>query len=327
MHGKTRSAAICLGLLLYLAVWAGSVPAESFSRLELDAERVVWDELVLQANKFTATLNVQIRLASLSAVVAQGALPKSPRGTPVQPSGPRLFRLVLNMGIDADFRAHVQISNEIWLDPIAAAVLGRIRLRQGQDDFKKTYRFTRQGVFRHRREPLNKKEISLEPEKWTDVKDSFYAYDLARLGCPQVSERLALLYILSAADLSETSGPLSLCIFDKRQLHRVTLRPQGLYPLMVDYFEKTVQNQVRKKGPIKALKIAVETQPMESDLKADEDFSLMGLHNGIVIYLDPVSRFPLQISGNIPVVGRTDLKLRQVQLKQKARAGAQPRQQ
>jgi len=314
MHCKARSAATCLGLLLWLVAWAGSAPAESFSRLELDAERVVWDELLLQAKKFTATLNVQIRLASLPAADAQGALPKSPRGTPVQPSGPRLCHLILNMGIDATFRDHVQILNEVWFDPRTAAVLGRIRLRQGQDDFKKTYRFTRQGVFRHRREPLNKKEIPLEPEKWTDIKDTFYAYDLARMGCPQVSERLALLYLLSAADLSENSGPLSLCVFGKRQLHRVTLRPQGLYPLTVDYLEKTVKNQVRKEGPVKALKIVVETRPMDSDLKADEDFSLLGLHKEIIIYLDPVSRVPLQISGNTPAAGRTDLNLRQVRL-------------
>ena len=314
MHCKTRSAATCLGLLLYLATWAGPAPAESLSRLELDAERVVWDELVLQAKKFTATLNVQIRLASLPAADAQGVLPISPRGTPVQPSGPRLYRLVLNMGIDSTFWDHVQILNEVWFDPKVAAVLGRIRLRQGQDDFKKIYRFTRQGVFRHRREPLNKKEIPLEPQKWTDVKDTFYAYDPARMGCPEVSERLVLLYILSAADLSENSGPLSLCVFGKRQLHRVTLRPQGLYPLTVDYLEKTVQNQVRKKGPVKALKIVVETRPMDTDLKSDEDFSLMGLHKEIIIYIDPVSRIPLQISGSTPAAGRTDLKLRQVQL-------------
>jgi len=289
MHCKIRSASTCLGLLLWLVAWAGSAPAESFFPLELDAERVVWNELVLQAKKFTATLNVQIRLASLPAADSQGVLPISPRGKPVQPS-------------------------EVWFDPKAAAVLGRIRLRQGQDDFKKTYRFTRQGVFRHRREPLNKKEIPLEPEKWTDVKDTFYAYDLARMGCPQVSERLVLPYLLSVADLFENSGPLSLCVFGKRQLHRVTLRPQGLYPLTVDYLEKTVQNQARKNGPVQALKIVVETRPMDTDLKADEDFSLMGLHKEIVIYIDPVSRVPLQISGNTPAAGRTDLTLRQVQL-------------
>jgi hypothetical protein len=53
----------------------------------------------------------------------------------------------------------------------------------------------------------------------------------------------------------------------------------------------------------------------------------MGLHKEIVIYIDPVSRVPLQISGNTPAAGRTDLKLREVQLKQKASAGVQPRQQ
>ncbi len=315
MHCKIRSAAKCLGLLLCLAVWTGPAAGESFSRLELDAGRVVWDELVLQAKKLTATLNARIRLASVPADDVQATLLKSPRGTPVQPSGPALFRLVLNMGIDATFHPHVQILNEVWFDPGTAAALGRIRLRQGQDDFKKKYRFTRQGVFRHRREPLNKKELLLDPEKWTDVKDSFYAYDLARLGCPRVSERLALLYILSAVDWSENSKPLSLCVFGKRQLHAVTLRPRGLYPLTVDYLEKTMQGEVLKKGPVQALKIIVETRPMDSTLKEDEDFSLMGLHKEIVIYIDPVSRLPLQISGNTPAAGRTDLKLRQVGLR------------
>jgi hypothetical protein len=41
----------------------------------------------------------------------------------------------------------------------------------------------------------------------------------------------------------------------------------------------------------------------------------MGLHKEIVIYIDPVSRLPLQISGNTPAAGRTDLKLRQVKLR------------
>ena len=316
MHTIIRSMAtgLGLGLLLYLAAGAGFAEAESTCDQPLDAGQVAWTELVLQAQKFTATLNAQIRLTAVPATQLGPALPKSPHGTPVPASGPDLCHLVLNMGIDATFRAHVQIVNEVWFNPGTAEALGRSRLRRGQDDFKKIYRFTRQGVFRHRREPLNKKERLLEPEKWTDVKDSFYAYDLPQLGCTFVSERLALLYILSMAHWAEDSKPLSLCVFGKRQLHRVTLRPRGLYPLTVDYFEKSAHGETRHQGPVQALKIVVETLPLDSTLKADEDFSLMGLHRELIIYIDPTLRIPLQISGSTPAAGRMDLKLRRVQL-------------
>jgi hypothetical protein len=300
--------------VLCLATWTGSAAAESACLQQSGVNRIAWTELALQAKKFTATLNARIRLTSIFAADIDPVLPKSPRGTPVQPSGSELCRLELNMRIHATLRSDVQIFNQVWFNPGTAEVVGRVRLRRGQDDFKKIYRFTRQGVFRHRWEPLNKKELLLKPEKWTDVKDSFYAYALPPLGCSRASERLALLYILSTANWSETSKPLSLCVFGKRQLHRVTLRAQGLYPLQVDYLEKTLQSQVRRNGLVRALKIAVETQPLDSTLKADEDFSLMGLHKEIIIYIDPVLRIPLQISGNTPAAGRMDLKLRQVQL-------------
>ena len=42
-------------------------------------------------------------------------------------------------------------SYQVWFDPDDATAFGRTRLRQGKDDFKKIYRFTQQGVFRHRR--------------------------------------------------------------------------------------------------------------------------------------------------------------------------------
>ncbi len=312
---QTKTRLIWLGLLLFFTARPGCVAAEAINRPQFDASRIVWNELAMQAKKFTATLDVQIRLAAVPAADITKKLPASPRGTPVQPSGSDLCRLELNMRIHAALRSDVRIFNQVWFDPGTAAALGRIRLRRGQDDFKKAYRFTRQGVFRHRREPLNKKEFLLEPRQWTDVKDSFYDYDLPRLGCSRVSERLALLYILSAGEWSESSEPLSLCVFGKRQLHRVTLRPRGLYPLTVDYLAKTMRGEVRQNGPVQALEIAVETRPLDSTLKADEDFSLMGLHKEIVIYIDPETRIPLQISGSTPAAGRMDLKLRQVEIR------------
>jgi hypothetical protein len=174
------------------------------------------------------------------------------------------------------------------------------------------YRFTDQGVFRHRIEPKNKKEASLEPAHWTAIKDSFYPYDLTRLGCPFVSERSLLVFILSAVDFSKNNDSLSLCVFGKRQLHRVQLQQQGLHPLSVVYIEKTQQATIRKEGTINTLKITITAEPMNSGLKEAENFSFLGFHSNIVIYLEPTSRLPIQASGDIPTIGTAQLKLKEV---------------
>ena len=174
------------------------------------------------------------------------------------------------------------------------------------------YRFTDQGVFRHRTEPKNEKEATLGPERWTDIKDSFYPYDLTRLGCSFVSERSLLVFILSAADFSDNNDPLSLCVFGKRQLHRVQLQAQGLHSLNVNYIEIKQQSTIRKQGTINALKIAITAEPMNSALKEAENFSFLGFHDNIVIYLEPTSRLPIQASGDIPTIGNAQLKLKKV---------------
>jgi hypothetical protein len=216
----------------------------------------------------------------------------------------------------------VNVHNNIWFNPEDAAALGRVRLRRGDDHFKKMYRFTHQGVFRHRIEPKNKKEASLEPGRWTDIKDSFYPYDLTRLGCPFVSERSLLIFILAAVDFSSNNDPLSLCVFGKRQLHRVCvfgkrqlhrvkLQKQGLYPLSVNYIEKK-QTSARKMGTINTLKITITAEPMDSELKQAENFSFLGFHSNIVIYIEPTSRLPVQAEGVIPTIGTAQLKLNEV---------------
>ncbi len=101
------------------------------------------------------------------------------------------------MAMNPAFGARVNVGNTVWFNPGDAAARGRYRLRRGEDDFEKTYRFARQGVFRRNREPQNNAERRLEPERWSRQVESFYPYDPERLGCPVVSDRLLLIYIVS----------------------------------------------------------------------------------------------------------------------------------
>jgi hypothetical protein len=155
---------------------------------------------------------------------------------PIPASGCR--KITVNTIINSMLQPPVKSVDHLWFDPQDATALGRDSLRQGDEDFKKVYRFTRQGVFRHQKEPKDPKEASKEPDQWTKVIDRFYAYDLDRLGCPNIVDRLLMTYIASASEMLDHNQPLSLCVFGKRQLFQVKLRPAGLQSIKINYIEK-----------------------------------------------------------------------------------------
>ena len=315
MKLNQRSSIFVILLALYGLFAIHTAGAQPISHFKLDSHRIPWSHLSYNAKNFWVEVSTDIHLRSITASELDTILLKSPKGTPIQPLTPKAAQMIINTTIDPRFRSPVNINNHIWFNPTDAAALGRIRLRRGEDDFKKMYRFTEKGVFRHRREPKNRKEASLAPEKWTDVKDSFYPYDLTRLDCPVVTERSLLIYILSAVDFSKIYNPISLCVFGKRQLHRVRLQKPSIHQLTVNYLEKKQQSELRKQITVKTLKIEIEAKPMKSDLKEPENFSFLGVHKNISVFIDPISLLPLQAGGIIPGVGYVNLKLREARMK------------
>lgn len=285
------------------------------SQVKLDPKSIPWLQLTYSIKSFSADVNVQVWLEPLSPTEVEAALIKSPQGTPVKACNQDTNRLTVHYVVDSILRPPVKTINQVWFNPTDATALGRIRLRRGNDDFKKVYRFTDQGVFRHQQEPKDKQESLKQPENWTDVKDSFYPYDRDQLGCHKVTERLLLIYIASAAELSKNMRPLSFCVFGRRQLFHVQLKPQGIHSLKVDHIEHKQNDKIRRRGKVEALKIALEIQPLASDLKKAEDFTFLGFQKNIAIFIDPLSNLPIQLSGHIPMVGQVTIKLHEVQLR------------
>ena len=295
--------------------FSNSTRAQSYSQIELDPKHVPWTQLSYKIKNFSTEVNVQVQLESLPAAEVEAVLIKSPQGIPLKAWRPESHRITVHYIVDSIFMPPVRTINHVWFNPQDATALGRIRLRRGNDDYKKIYRFTEQGVFRHRRKPKDRQEILKQPEKWTDVKDTFYTYNLDQLGCPMVTERLVLIYIASAAEISKNMQPLSFCVFGKRQLFHVRLKPEGFHSLKVDFIEKKQLSEIHRRREVEALKIALEIQPLASDLKEVEDFSFLGFHEDIAIFFDPVSDLPIQLSGEIPMVGNVTIKLYEVWLR------------
>lgn len=301
--------------LIGLATGVSLSRAQPYSQLELDANRIPWTGLIYQARSFMVDVDVDVYLESLSAEEVKAALIKARQGTALQIPGRGAYQLTNHIIIDSIVQPPVKILNLVWFDPRDATALGRMRLRQGEDDFKKIYRFTQQGVFRHRIEPKDEKEIHKDPEEWTDVRDTFYAYDIDQLGCVNVSERLLLIYIASAVEQFEINKPLVLCVFAKRQLFQVKLESAGMHTVEVDYIEKNQQATHHRKDKVEAQKILLESQPLKSDLPKVENFSFLGFHKNITLFIHPAARLPLQISGEMPRAGNVTVKLHQVHMK------------
>jgi hypothetical protein len=312
IYRKCKVIIFSLSILLPGYMNGSAAYAQPASIIQYDPGRVAWTDLVFQAKNTWVEVSTHIELISLPAAEVEALLLVSPKGAPVKPATPRASQMTIRTTIAPKFRSPVNLYNRIWFNPMDASVLGRIMLRRGEDDFKKIYRFTDRGVFRHQLEPKDKQEATLDPEKWTAIKDSFYPYDLTRLECSCVTEPSVLIYILHAAAISKMNDPLSVCVFGKRQLHRVSLQQEGTFPVSVSFIEKRQQGEIRKEERDNAIKIEVKAEPMKSDLNEVENFSFLGLHQDISIYIDPTTRLPVQVSGIIPTLGKAELKLNEI---------------
>jgi len=313
---RNHPGVFCLTILLGFLPLISSARAQNGFHLDLDPQQVPWSQLSFHAKNFWVEVSTDIQMKLLRASDLDAVLLKSPKGIPIKPKTSQINEMTINTIIDPRFRSPVNIHNRIWFDPTNASALGRVRLRRGEDDFKKIYRFTEQGVFRHRIEPRDKKEFSLAPKKWTDIKDSFYPYNRPNLGCNAVTERSLLIYILSVVPFLQNNNSMSLCVFGKRALHRVTLQTTGTRSVPINYLVKNEQVETPKKGRVMATEIAISAEPIKSGQLEPENFSFLGFQEDISIHIDPVSHLPIQISGVIPAVGKTQLKLNSVEMNQ-----------
>jgi hypothetical protein len=302
-------ALVCILAFVALICFAGQGWGQSFSQVKLDPHQVLWSKLSFRAKRSVVDVKVDLRLAPFSTAEFESIWRTNPQ--PIQPPslGQKVYNMTVNRVVDHIFSPPVTLANQVLFEPHHAAVLYRIRLRRGKDEIKRSYWFSREGVHRLRTKPSTRGEAKGDPATWTDARTSFYPYDLTQLGCPQVTDPVLLIYLLSAAHLEKSGDSLSLCVFGKQQLHHLRLRVEGVQALEVDYSENGEEGTVRKKGKVDGLRVSLEAKPLPSDIKDAENFSFLGFHKDITIDIDPELRIPLQVSGRIPTIGTVALKL------------------
>jgi hypothetical protein len=272
---------------------------------------VVWNSLQFRASSWMSKASIGVTLEPmLAAEAVSDFLPARDREV-VSPPGAQIQYISSNIVVDSWFLPKNFTRLSVWFAPENAAALQRIyaRSRTGLGDFVKRYRFTRKGVLRNRTRPETRREARLDWKAWTNVKEHFYSHPDS--DCSRVTEPLVLLYVASVSPGLTDEEPMRLCAFHKKQLHRVTLIPDGKTRLQVDYVEKTGTAEVRRLENTQAVRVVLKVDSLDPSPDGVEKFSFLGLTGDIVFYLDQRSGLPLQVSGDLPMIGQTDFKLRE----------------
>lgn len=306
---KKRLVFVYLALLVVLGLAANLCLAQSSSPIKFDAERLPWRRLSFKADNFFGKVATDVRLETMSAKEAADLLLAVPQAEGLQPSGATVIAITVDSNIDPMIGPNEILNTQSLFNPGDGAVLQRLRLRHGGKVWQKSYRFLSNGVYHQRKRPSGKKQPELPPNQWKTFETRWYPYNGSYPECRPVLEASEFLYLASVVGFTQQKDPLSLCVFNKKQLHRVTVSAGEAGRLKVNYLERLPAKQIRREGSIQVVKISFQPRGLDAGNKDFEEFSFLGLQGDFEIYVDATARIPVQVSGQIPGIGKLDIRL------------------
>lgn len=292
-------------------ILAGQVDAAGTASDGPEVRLLAWSFLALQAERLGNRVDAEVWITALPAAGEQAFFLPSPQGAPFRPHGPEVLKLSIRIRIDLIGRSPVKIENHVWFDPKDGTPLYLIRKRSGLDDYYQAFRFTREGVYRRQREPASAAEALRPVETWTKVGEHFYTHPTNVENCHPILETSTLIYLLCRADAYDPRSRSSLCVFHKRQLHRVSLQAGTAEAVDFDFLEKRGGTEARRSGKGSANRIRLESRPIGSYRGEVEDL----FRDGTQLYLSPEGALPLAASCELPLIGRVEMKLKEIHLK------------
>jgi hypothetical protein len=169
-------------------------------------------------------------------------------------------------------------------------------------------------VRRHKAAPGSPAENKRSPAAWSDRTESFYEYPEDLAGCGPISDPALIFQIVSSLDPVSRQDPFEICVFGKKQLHRLTIRQEKSTPLKVSYTTRSASHEAAVEEEISPVVYAITTENILDKKREPEPFSLLGLHKDIRIYLEPDKLIPVSISGTNNSVGKLYLLLQHAEL-------------
>lgn len=293
-------APIVLALIALAPPPSAAAPAEG----GFDPDRVGWSEIRMTASKLFLAAEARLTLRTVPGATVAPDLLDVPAGqfTPLAP-GPDVLELLY------DARGAGRASRlTLLMDPGSGAALQRTQHdQQGKQRFR-TYRFGLEGAYQRTFWPANASEKSLMPSHWTETTEGLRAYPIPP-GARPVVEPTGLLYAIAAAALDKPGDTLDVLVFRRRDTQVVRIEVLPPKEVSVQYDELRPRGAVQRSGRVLPLRLSLQGLPVPGADPEDDDLELLGLRGRLELLLDPATRAPLQLSGNVKIVGTVTLRL------------------
>ena len=194
------------------------------------------------------------------------------------------------------------------MDPVTGAALQRVQHDQDRKPRFRTYRFGIEGAYHRTFWPATAAEKSLQPRGWTRTTEGLRAYPVPP-GKHPVVEPTGLLYAIAAAALDKPGDTLELLVFRRRDTQTVRIKVLPSHEVSVRYDEIWPTGTVQRNGKVTAVRLSLQGLPVPGGDPNDDDLELLGLRGQLELLLDPGTRAPLQLSGDVKIFGRVTLRI------------------
>lgn len=279
------------------------------SSADLNPGRIDWSELSFHASKFFVSIDADVSLADVPADQIDGLLTEPGQGEAVAVVGPSK-ELVFTTGLlGRKTRAAVLLNAE------DGATLQRTSHDSGKRNRHRIYRYTDIGAYQKTWWPVGEEEEKLPTDqwrKWSKYEEGMRPFAEAVHG-QIVTDPGALLYIVGTAPLETAGDRVEIYAYARKNVHRVTIEVAGMEKIKVNYDQQGGSSPGKKQGKVDALKLLVRGD-MVDDGDSDDQFELLGLRGDIDIHIDPVTRAPIQIEGNVKIAGHAVMRLKRIKL-------------
>lgn len=263
-----------------------------------------WRELVLDGRKLGVEASISVRSSLVSSGQAAGAWLPTAAASVVRPGGPE----VLLLESQATFAGRV-FDERLWLDPGTRAAIQIDDTETGARNHRKVHRLLAGGFLFEQRLPGRGEEGRL-PSTWSDLHRSAERFPPALPTSAVVTGALALVGSDVLGSLRAAGDRVSCLVLVQSQIEEVTIAAISKAPAAVAFVEHRGDGDHTVSGLLDTLTLELSSRPV--DEKASGSFRLFGLEHGILVLWDPGRRVPLQISGQVHLLGKITINLEEI---------------
>ncbi len=263
--------------------------------------RVVWRELRYTAHKIGMSATVEVRLDE------NAGAERTPATGSTASAGSELV-----IESTTHLPGRVFLARE-RIDPAQARVRRIVDTETGAKCHRKAYTLTAHGLLLDMLEPASRAESRLAPESWTHETRTFTPYPRGLPEGAVITGPVGLLYAASAAPLTSPGDSLTVLVLVQTHVEQVTLQVEGIETVGLDFQERSGSAVREVHEQISALRLVARSRSV--DPSSESAFRIFGLGGDVELVWDPLRRLPVEITGNVKVLGRVHVRLASVTLR------------